>query len=113
MTIDSTVKRINPPAAIEMLAGGGIAFVVIFSVGVFLMIVPIVGWIAGPACMLTAALILIAHVAGVMKSKPNYTGHCPYCGAEAPAGEPGSSARCPECKKAFAHQNGQLLKLEQ
>lgn len=108
MTIDSTVKRIEPPAAVEILTGGGIAFVVIFSVGVFLMIVPIIGWVAGPACMLTAMVILGLHIAGVIKSKPNYSGHCPYCGEETAAGEPGGTGRCGACKKTFVHRDGKL-----
>jgi hypothetical protein len=112
MTIDSTVRKVEPPAAFEILAGGGIAAVVVFSVGVFLMIVPILGWIVGPCCMLAAGVILIAHIAGVIKSKPNYASHCPHCGAEAEAGEPESNGRCAVCRNAFVHTNGRLWKLQ-
>ncbi len=112
MTIDTSVKKIDPPGLIEMLAGGGIAAVVIFSVGVFLLVVPIVGWVVGPALMIAAGLIALAHVGGIFSRKASYTGHCPSCGAAVTIGEPGSAGVCPECKSTFVHRNSQLRKIE-
>lgn len=111
MTIDSTVKKIDSPAAIEMLAGGGLAAVVIFSVGVFLLVIPVIGWLVGPALMIAAGLIAIAHVTGIFWRKAEYTGHCPYCDAPAVASEPGSVGVCGACKNKFVHRDGQLCKI--
>jgi len=113
MTIDSTVKRINPPGFVEMLAGGELAALIIFSVGVFLMVVPVIGWLAGPALMIVAVLVGIAHVVGIFEKKPGYAGHCPYCGADAIAGDPGSVSKCDECKNRFVHREGRLWKVEE
>ncbi len=112
MTFDSTVKRIGPPAAIEMLAGGGLAAIIVFSVGVFLLVIPIFGWMVGPALMLTAGLIAIAHLAGVFRSKAEYAGACPYCGSRATADGPGSIGECSACKNRFIHQDGRFQQLE-
>jgi len=87
------------------------AFVVIFSVGVFLLVIPVIGWLLGPALMLIAGLIVMAHVGGIFSRKPAYAGHCPYCGAPAEAGDPGSIGECGACKNRFVHRDSQLLKL--
>jgi hypothetical protein len=113
MTIDSTVKRIGPPAAIEMLAGGGLAALIVFSVGVFLLVIPILGWVVGPALMVTAGLIAIAHLAEVFWSKAEYAGACPYCGAPANAPGPESVGECHACNHRFIQRNGELQKIEQ
>ena len=113
MTIDSAVTRIDTPGRFEMFAGGGIAAVVIFSVGVFLLVVPVLGWVVGPALMITAGLIALTHVVGMFSSnKPAYAGHCPYCGSPAAAGEPGSVGQCEACNHKFVHRESQLLKIE-
>lgn len=112
MTIDSTVKRIDPPANIEILAGGGLAAVIIFSVGVFMMVVPVIGWIVGPALMLTAGVIAIVHVGEVFRKKPEYVGHCPFCGAEVVAGDPDSIHTCGACKKEFVRREDKLVAYE-
>lgn len=114
MTIDSTVKRSDSPGRFEMFAGGGLAAVVIFSVGVFLMVVPVLGWIVGPALMITAGLIALTHVVGMFGSnKPGYAGNCPYCGSPATAGDPGSVGQCGACEKRFVHRDSQLRKIEE
>lgn len=110
MTIDSTVHRIDPHS-IEILAGGGIAAVILFSVGVFLMVVPILGWVVGPALMLLAGVVAIAHVGEVFRSKPEYAGHCPNCGAEVVVGDTGSVGTCAACSARFEHRDGRLVKL--
>lgn len=112
MTIDSTVKKIDPPGWFEMFAGGGMAAVVIFSVGVFVLVIPVVGWILGPALMITAGLIALAHVVGMFSKKPDYAGHCPYCGSPASAGDPGSVGQCGACKNRFVHRDNQLWQIE-
>ncbi|MBZ5601420.1 MAG: hypothetical protein LAO79_03855 [Acidobacteriia bacterium] len=100
------------PGRFEMFAGGGLAAVVIFSVGVFMSVVPVIGWIVGPGLMITAGLIAIGHVVGIFRAKPSYTGHCPNCGAPAAAGDPGSVGMCEACHSGFAHHDNQLWKLE-
>jgi hypothetical protein len=109
MTIDSTVKKIDPPGWFEMFAGGGIAAVVIFSVGVFVMVIPVIGWILGPALMITAGLIALAHVVGMFRKKPDYAGHC---GSPAAAGDPGSVGQCGACQNRFVHHDSQLWQIE-
>lgn len=110
MTIDPTPKKIDPPGVLEMIAGGGIAAVVIFSVGVFLLVVPIVGWVVGPSLMVLAGLIAIAHIGGIFMRKPAYAGQCPHCGEPVTIGGPGSVSQCAACKNKFIHRRGQLLK---
>ena len=112
MTIDSTVRKIDAPAKFEMLAGGGLAAVVVFSVGVFLLVIPVLGWLLGPALMIVAGLIAISHVGGIFRRKPGYMANCPCCGAPTAAGEPGSTGECPECKSKFVHRESHLLKIE-
>ncbi len=114
MTIDSTATRIEPrPTQFEMFAGGSIAAVICFSVGVFLLVVPVVGWIVGPSLMLTAGLIALAHAVGLLQNRSTYKGRCPYCGAPVTAGDPGSMGRCGACKHRFEHSEGQFLQSEQ
>jgi len=111
MTIDNSVRRIASPR-FEFAAGGGIAAVVIFSVGVFMLVVPILGWIIGPGLMLTGILVAIWHFGGIFRNKANYAGHCPYCGAVANVGSAGSVAECPGCQRSFIHRDGKLNKLD-
>jgi hypothetical protein len=116
MTTDSAVKKIerSPQTGVpEMIFGGGIAFVVIFSVGVFLMIVPILGWIAGPSLMIAAGLVAVWHISRILRRNPEYSGPCPYCGAPATAGGEGSVSRCGACKKRFLHEEGGFWKTPQ
>lgn len=116
MTTDSAVKKIerSPQTGVpEMIFGGGLAFVVIFSVGVFLMVVPILGWIAGPSLMLLAGVVLVWHLSRILRRKPEYSGPCPYCGAQATAAGDGTVSRCGACKKRFLHEEGQFLKTAQ
>jgi hypothetical protein len=113
MTIDSSVKRISPPGWFEMFAGGGLAAVVIFSVGVFVLVIPVLGWILGPALMITAGLIALVHVVEMFKKKADYVGHCPYCDASTTAGNPGSVSQCGACQHRFVHRDGQLWQIEQ
>jgi len=112
MTIDSTVKRIEPPATIEILAGGGLAAVIFFSVGVFMTVVPVIGWIIGPALMITAGLIAILHIGEIFGKKAEYVGHCPSCGAQASAGEPESVHICAACKKQYVYREDKLVAYE-
>ena len=113
MTIDTTVRRVNPPGRFEFFAGGGLAAVIIFSVGVFVMVVPIIGWAVGPALMITAGLIAVGHVIGMFRIKPGYEGDCPYCGSATPAGEPESVSQCETCKNQFIHRDNRLWKTEE
>ena len=96
-----------------MFAGGGIAAVICFSVGVFLLIVPVLGWIVGPSLMLMAGLIATVHLIGMFRGRSTYEGHCPYCGAPATAGNPGSMGRCGACKHRFEHRDGQFWQSDQ
>ena len=111
MTIDTTVRKVEPPGWFEVLAGGGIAAVVIFSVGVFLSIVPILGWVLGPALMILAGLIFAWHVYEMFSRKPSYSGHCPYCGEPVLSGGPGAVGQCAACKNRFVQREDQLYKL--
>jgi type IV secretory pathway TrbD component len=111
MTIDCTVRRIDPPGIVEMLAGGGLAAVVIFSVGVFLMVIPLIGWLVGPALMISAGVILLADMRGIFRRKTGYAGHCPSCGEPAMAGDPESVGECGACHSPFVHHDGQLVKV--
>jgi hypothetical protein len=114
MTINSSVEKIRPQATrFEIFAGGGLAAVVIFSIGVFLLVVPVLGWIVGPSLMLAAGIIALVHLVLMFRSKPHYTGHCPYCGSATTAGEPGSISECAACKNTFVHREGQLCKIEE
>lgn len=108
MTIDTTVKRIDPPTKWEMLAFGSVAFVFVFSVGVFLTIIPVVGWVAGPALMITAIVIAAAHIAGLFRRKTGYAGHCPHCGEAAMAGDPETTGICGACHHKFLHHQSHL-----
>lgn len=112
MTIDTTVKRINPPGRFEFFAGGGLAAIIFFSVGVFLMVIPILGWIIGPSLMILAGGIAVAHLMGMFRrNRPGYVGHCPYCGSEEIAGEPDSVSQCTSCGQRFTHHDHQLSKI--
>ena len=111
MTIDSSVKRSDPPV-VEMLAGGGLATLIIFSVGVFMMVVPVIGWIVGPALMLTAGLIAAIHVAEIFRAKPDYAAHCPYCNAPVHPADRDSTGACGTCNHRFANRDGLLSKTE-
>ena len=111
MTIDSSVKKIDSPR-FEIFAGGGLAAVMIFSVGVFMLVVPVIGWIVGPSLMITAGLIALAHLVGMFRNQPGYAGHCPDCGSPVTAGGPGSVSECGACKNRFVHRDGQLWMIE-
>jgi hypothetical protein len=111
MAIDTTVRKVDPPALMEIFAGGGIAAVFLFSVGVFMSIVPVIGWVIGPGLMILAGVIAIAHIGGMFKRKPGYAGHCPHCGAEAIVGAPGTSGECEACKHKFVHRDAHLMEI--
>ncbi len=112
MTIDSTVTRVGPSGRFELFAGGGIAALWVFSVGVFMMVIPVIGWVVGPAFMITAAVIAVFHLIGFFKNTAAYTASCPYCGAATIAGEPGSTGECSACKHHFSHHDSHLWKTE-
>ena len=109
---DTTVKRIDSPGRFEMFAGGGIAAIIIFSVGVFMMVVPVLGWIVGPSLMIAAGLLASAHVFGMFHKPPKYAGNCPHCGLASDAGNPGDLTECSGCGKEFMHRDRQLVKAE-
>ena len=110
MAIDSKVKKVEPPGSFEILAGGGLAAVVIFSVGVFMMVVPLIGWVVGPALMIVAGVVAVVHMGQIFRRKAGYAGNCPYCGAPTVAGEPGSVGECHACWNKFVHRDNQLWK---
>ncbi len=66
----------------EIFAGGGIAAVMCFGVGVFLMVVPVLGWVVGSSLMLLAGLIALAHAVGMFKAASTYQGQCPTAAIE-------------------------------
>lgn len=113
MTTDCSVKRIEAPGRFEIFAGGGLATVIIFSVGIFMMVVPIVGWVVGPTLIVLAGLIAIAHLTRLFRNRPAYSGHCPCCGLPAFAGEPGTTGVCYSCKNRFIHRDGALHRLDE
>ena len=65
------VKHLHSGEWFEIFAGGGLAALIIFSVGLFLLVVPVIGWVVGPALMITAALVLVVHLFWLATKKPD------------------------------------------
>lgn len=109
MTIDTTVKKSGSTAGRgELVASGLMEAVFCFMVGVLLLVVPVIGWILGPALMLLAALIIVVHGAALLTRRSGYVGRCPHCGAKTTVHSEDGTGRCPVCRRRVALHDGEL-----
>jgi hypothetical protein len=104
--MSTKAERIEPLKGGALLANNLVAFVFLMGAGIGLFIIPIIGWVLGPVCIIWAFQQLF------QKPKPTWKGQCPYCQTEQFVPDGQGVAQCLACKNRFINRDEQFSKID-
>ena len=109
----STVATVKSASMAERLLMSIGSLVVFGFCGLFLLLIPFIGWVLGPICLLLAAGFAIAALTGDKDSFKNWTGKCPHCKKDLVVEFTKKDEICSHCGGEIVIKNRRFYAVEQ
>lgn len=107
-----TAASLHRPGIMERIGVGIFGFFGLGILGLILLIIPIIGWILGPICLLLAVGTPLAMLTSDSDSLSVLKGKCPYCNSETAVPTKSTRHSCASCKSEIVVEGQKFYALE-